>query len=117
MVPWMGSISAVSIVIIFLYGGKLVIAQEISPAGFVAFFWSIQRLVWPLISLGFVVGMIARGRAAYTRLEDIFHAVPDVVSGSLPAPDRVHGELEVRGLSFSYREGAPRVLDDVSFRI
>ncbi len=107
MGPMMQSLSAIGIVIIFLYGGHLMITGEITPEGFVAFFWSIQRLVWPLISLGFVVGMIARGRAAYTRLEDIFHAVPDVVSGSLPAPDRVHGELEVRGLSFSYREGAP----------
>jgi ATP-binding cassette subfamily B multidrug efflux pump len=117
MGPMMQSLSAIGIVIIFLYGGHLMITGEITPEGFVAFFWSIQRLVWPLISLGFVVGMIARGRAAYTRLEDIFHAVPDVVSGSHPGPDRIQGDLEVRGLSFSYREGAPRVLDDVSFRI
>jgi ATP-binding cassette subfamily B multidrug efflux pump len=117
MGPMMQSLSAIGIVIIFLYGGHLMITGEITPEGFVAFFWSIQRLVWPLISLGFVVGMIARGRAAYTRLEDIFHAVPDVVSGSHPGLARVEGELEVRGLSFSYREGGARVLDDVSFRI
>ena len=117
MGPMMQSLSAIGIVIIFLYGGHLMITGEVTPEGFVAFFWSIQRLVWPLISLGFVVGMIARGRAAYTRLEDIFQAVPDVVSGSQASPARVDGELEVRGLSFSYLEGAPRVLDDVSFRI
>jgi len=117
MGPMMASISSIGVVIIFLYGGHLMMQKEITPEGFVAFFWSIQRLVWPLISLGFVVSLIARGRAAYTRLEDIFHAVPDVVSGSHPAPDRVEGELEVRGLSFSYREGSARVLDDVSFRI
>ena len=117
MGPMMQSLSAVGIVIIFLYGGHLMITGEIAPEGFVAFFWSIQRLVWPLISLGFVVGMIARGRAAYTRLEDIFHAVPDVVSGSHAGLARVEGTLEVRGLSFSFVEGGQRVLDDVSFRI
>src|SRR5262245_24559059 len=78
MMPMMQSLSALGIVIVFLYGGHLMITGEITPGAFVAFFGSIQRLVWPLISLGFVVSLIARGRAAYTRLEDIFHAVPDV---------------------------------------
>jgi ATP-binding cassette subfamily B protein len=73
--------------------------------------------MWPLIALGFVVGMIARGRAAYTRLEEIFSAKPDVVSGHLPAPEQVLGGLEVRDLSFSYTEGGRKVLDQVSFRI
>jgi ATP-binding cassette subfamily B multidrug efflux pump len=113
----MQSLSALGIVIVFLYGGHLVATREISPAGFVAFFWSIQRLVWPLIALGFVVGMIARGRAAYTRLEDVFRAVPDVVGGDTPAPAEFRGELELRNLTFAYREGAPPVLDGVSFHI
>jgi ATP-binding cassette, subfamily B, multidrug efflux pump len=117
MGPMMQSLSAVGIVIIFLYGGHLMITGEIQPEGFVAFFWSIQRLVWPLISLGFVVGLIARGRAAYTRLEDIFHAVPEVVGGSQAGPARVEGELEVRNLSFAFVEGGTKVLDGVSFHI
>jgi ATP-binding cassette, subfamily B, multidrug efflux pump len=117
MGPMMQSLSAVGIVIIFLYGGHLVLTHEISPGAFVAFFWAIQRLAWPLVALGFVVGMIARGRAAYARLEDIFKAVPDVVDGREPAPAQVAGELEVRNLSFAYREGLPAVLDRVSFRI
>jgi len=55
MGPMMQSLSAIGIVIVFLYGGHLMITGEITPEGFVAFFWSIQRLVWPLVSLGFVV--------------------------------------------------------------
>lgn len=117
MGPMMQSLSAVGVVIVFMYGGHLVLNHEITPGAFVAFFWAIQRLAWPLVALGFVVGMIARGRAAYTRLEDVFKAVPDVVDGPLPAPAEVQGELEVRDLSFAYKEGAPPVLDHVSFRI
>jgi ATP-binding cassette subfamily B multidrug efflux pump len=117
MGPMMQSLSAVGVVIIFIYGGHLVLNHEISPGAFVAFFWAIQRLAWPLVALGFVVGMIARGRAAYTRLEDVFKAVPDVVDGPLPAPAAVEGELDVRDLSFAYHEGATPVLDHVSFRI
>jgi ATP-binding cassette subfamily B protein len=117
MGPMMQSLSALGIVVIFLYGGRLMIEGEITPGDFVAFFLSIQRLIWPLISLGFVVSLIARGRAAYTRLEDIFNAVPDVVGGARTSPIAHLGELEVRDLSFAYRDGAPNVLDGVSFKI
>jgi ATP-binding cassette subfamily B multidrug efflux pump len=117
MGPMMQSLSAVGVVIIFMYGGHLVLTHEITPGAFVAFFWAIQRLAWPLVALGFVVGMIARGRAAYARLEDVFKAIPDVVDGALPPPAAVQGELDVRDLSFAYHDGAPPVLDHVSFRI
>jgi ATP-binding cassette, subfamily B, multidrug efflux pump len=117
MGPMMQSLSAVGVVVIFIYGGHLVLTHEITPGAFVAFFWAIQRLAWPLVALGFVVGMIARGRAAYTRLEDVFKAVPDVVDGERAAPVHVEGELEVRDLSFAYRDELPKVLDGVSFRI
>jgi ATP-binding cassette subfamily B protein len=117
MGPMMQTLSAVGIVIIFIYGGQLVLTHEITPGAFVAFFWAMQRLAWPLMALGFVVGMIARGRAAYSRLEDVFKAVPDVVDGHEPAPATVEGELEVRDLTFAYREEQPPVLDHVSFQI
>jgi len=117
MFPLMGAIAQLGIVVFILYGGHLILVGEITTGAFVAFFNAINRLMWPLMALGFVVGMIARGRAAYTRLEDIFRAVPEVVSGPLPAPASVEGELEVRDLSFAYREGGTPVLDHVSFRI
>ncbi|HEX9295387.1 MAG TPA: ABC transporter ATP-binding protein [Polyangiaceae bacterium] len=117
MMPVTQSLSAVGLVIVFWYGGHLVLVDEITPGGFVAMFWAMQRLAWPLMALGFVVGMIARGRAAYTRLEEIFQAQPDVVDGSRRPEAPVRGELEVRNLCFSYRDDAPLVLDGVSFRI
>jgi ATP-binding cassette subfamily B protein len=117
MFPLMGSIVSLGIVVVFVYGPRLILAHEVTPGAFVAFFNAFQRLLWPLMALGFVVGLIARGRAAYTRLEDIFRAVPEVVSGPLPAPAEVRGELEVRDLSFAYKESGPQVLDHVSFRI
>jgi ATP-binding cassette subfamily B protein len=117
MAPMMQALSAAGVVIVFLYGGRLVLEGEITPGGLVAVFSALQRLSWPLMALGFVVGMVARGRAAYARLMEVYGAVPDVVSGPLPAPSETAGELEVRDLSFSYAPGSPRVLDHVSFHI
>jgi ATP-binding cassette, subfamily B, multidrug efflux pump len=117
MGPITQALGAAGMVVTFLYGGHLVLAREISAGGFVAFFWAFQRLTWPLFALGFVVGLIARGRAAYARLLQIFDAKPDVVGGATAAPDAVRGEIEVKGLSFSYGEGRANVLSGVSLRI
>jgi ATP-binding cassette subfamily B multidrug efflux pump len=117
MGPTTQALGAVGLVVIFLYGGHLVLIREISAGGFVAFFWAFQRLTWPLFALGFVVGLIARGRAAYARLRDIFDAKPDVVDGAVVTSAETVGELEVRNLSFSYGDGGPNVLNGVSLRV
>jgi len=115
MFPVMQSITAIGTIIVLWYGGDLLLRGEMSAGNFLAFFRALARLTWPLISLGFLVSMLQRGRAAFTRLADVFNAEPDIVGGPVPAPERVLGRLEVRGLSFSY--GQHRVLDGVSFDV
>ncbi|HLV65713.1 MAG TPA: ABC transporter ATP-binding protein [Polyangiaceae bacterium] len=105
---------AVGIVVVFWYGGSLVLRDELDPGGFLAFYRALGRLTWPLISLGFVLSLVQRGRASYSRLAEVYRAEPDVVDGAL-APPAVAGHLEVKHLSFSY--GPNRVLEDVSFEL
>jgi len=113
MGPVMQAISTIGIVIVFWYGGYLVLHGHLSEGGFLAFYRALARLTWPLIALGFLVGMVQRGRAAYSRLRMVFDAEPDIVDGPLPAPERVEGRLDVQNLSFGY--GDQPVLRDVSF--
>jgi ATP-binding cassette, subfamily B, multidrug efflux pump len=115
MGPIMGGISALGILVVFWYGGHLLGTGEISTGGFLAFYRALARLTWPLIALGFLVGMVQRGRASYTRLAEVYEAEPDIVDGPLPAPDHVDGRLTVRDLSFAH--GEQRVLDGVSFEL
>jgi ATP-binding cassette subfamily B multidrug efflux pump len=103
------------ILVVFWYGGHLVLAGELNEGQFLSFTRALGRLTWPLISLGFIVGLLQRGRAAYARLAEVFRAEPDIVSGSLPAPATVEGRIDVRSLSFSYN--GRKVLDDVSFTL
>ncbi len=115
MGPVMSAISAVGIVVVFWYGGHLILAGELDTGGFLAFYRALARLTWPLIALGFLVGLVQRGRASYARLIEIFEAEPDVTSGETPAPDTLAGKLEVRGLTFAHGENV--VLKDVSFEL
>lgn len=115
MGPVMSAIASIGVLIVFWYGGHLIMTGELSAGAFVAFYRALARLTWPLIALGFLVGLVQRGRASYARLKDIFEAEPDIVDGSLPAPEVVKGELSVRGLGFAY--GDNQVLSDVSFEL
>lgn len=115
MAPIMQAITAVGILIVFWYGGYLMLHHELDQGGFFAFYRALSRLTWPLIALGFLVSMVQRGRAAYSRLAEVYEAEPDIVDGPLPRPERCEGRLEVRNLSFGY--DGERVLKDVSFEL
>src|SRR5262249_6013832 len=89
MGPLMGAISAVGILVVFWYGGHLVLTQQMTKGDFVSFWMALLRLTWPMLALGFVAAIVQRGRAGYARLRTIFEATPEVVSGSLPRPAQV----------------------------
>ncbi|RLB62874.1 MAG: ABC transporter ATP-binding protein [Deltaproteobacteria bacterium] len=116
MWPVMGTVSAIGVLVVFWYGGSLLLHDpEFTTGDFVAFWLALMRLTWPMLAVGFIVSIVQRGRAGYERLKAIFDAVPDVAGGSRLAPKTVQGELRVEGLGFAY--GDRRVLDDVSFEV
>ncbi|MEM6791580.1 MAG: ABC transporter ATP-binding protein [Myxococcota bacterium] len=116
MGPVMGGMSAVGVLVVFWYGGVLLVEDPgFSEGDFVAFWLALLRLVWPMMALGFVAAVVQRGRAGYERLRRVFDAEPDIQDGDARAPRSVRGSLRVEGLSFAY--GDDPVLDDVSFEV
>lgn len=115
MGPIMGALSAFGVLIVFWYGGNLIISGEISKGGFVSFWLALLRILWPMMAIGFVAAIVQRGRAGYERLCTVFHAQPDIVDGPIPAPQHSPGALTVHGLSYAH--GARCVLSDVSFAV
>lgn len=113
MGPIMQSITSLGVLIVFWYGGVLLVRGTIDAGGFLVFFRALGRLTWPLMALGFLVGLLQRGRAAYSRLREVYDEVPEIQDGPLPAPSQVRGQLSVRHLRYAY--GAREVLSDVSF--
>jgi ATP-binding cassette subfamily B protein len=113
--PIVASIAAFGVVIVFWYGGHLMLAGEIDQGGFLSFYRALAQLSWPLISIGFLVGVLQRGRASYARLSEIFETTPDVTDGTATLPPDYPPSLHVVGLSYAY--GETKVLDDVSFSL
>lgn len=119
MGPVIGALGAVGVLIVFWYGGSLLLATDearrISTGDFVAFWLALLRLTWPMLAVGFVAGIVQRGRAGYQRLRTIFDAEPDVFDGPLSPPSRVRGALRVEDLCFAY--DAEPVLRQVGFEV
>lgn len=114
MAPILQITLALGLLVVFWYGGSLVMHGELDRGQFLAFTRALGRLTWPLMSMGFIVGMLQRGRASYSRLAEIFSAEPDIVDGPLH-PRALPEGLRVEHLSFAYQER--KVLDDVSFTL
>jgi ATP-binding cassette subfamily B protein len=114
MTPILQITLAMGVLVVFWYGGDLVMHHEIDKGQFLAFTRALGRLTWPLMSLGFIVGMMQRGRASYSRLAEIFAAEPDIQDGPLHPPEIPAG-LEVKDLTFAY--GERTVVSGVTFKL
>ena len=119
MFPILGMTAAVGGLILFWYGGQMLLDGPerggLSKGDFFAFWSAMGRMTWPMIALGFSLAIIQRGRAGYARLKEIFDAQPEVVDGPLAAPPVIAGTLRVTGLSLAY--GERKVLDGVGFEV
>lgn len=115
MGPTMSAVGATGMLVVFWYGGYLVLSGHMTHGDFVAFWAALARLTWPIMAFGFVVSMVQRGRAGYARIEQVLEAEPDVIDGSAAALRHVRGALDVRGLAFAF--GSGKVLDNVSFQV
>ena len=114
MWPVMQSVTMLGVLVVFWYGGRLIVQGEFKAEQFLSFYRALFRLTWPLAALGFLVSVLQRGRAGYARLRDIFDAKPDVVDGQAQLP-QVSGHLEIRNLTFAYNEQP--VLRELSLQV
>jgi ATP-binding cassette subfamily B protein len=113
--PVLQTVSGLGLLVSFWYGGSLLLTGELEPGGFLAFYRALMRLTWPLVALGFLVSMVQRGRAAYTRIADLYAVAPAIQDGTLALAEPAEGALDVHDLGFAYREQT--VLDRVSFTL
>jgi ATP-binding cassette subfamily B protein len=97
------------------YGGRLVVAGAITLGEFVAFTAYLAMLHWPMIAVGWVVNIFERGEAAMGRISSILEAPATIRDESLAAVPAIRGEVEFRGLDFSY-DGRP-VLRGIDLRV
>ncbi len=103
-------------VIIVAVGVPMAVRGEITAGDFTAFMLYLQRMIWYLIALGYVVNLYQRGTASLKRFNEILEAEPSIKDepGVSEKPP-IRGAVEFRGLTFAYN-GKP-VLQDIDLAI
>ena len=114
--PLLGLFSGAAMVIVLYLGGREAMSGAISLGDYVAFFFYLALLIWPMIALGWVTNLFQRGAASMGRINVIMEREPSVRAPENPHPiDGVRGEIEFRGVGFRYPGTEREVLRDISF--
>jgi len=109
-----------AIFLLLYIGGPMAVAGEMSVGELAAFATLIGALLPPLRSLGWMLGVLQRGKAALERIFELLDAEIDCPEGDTPR-QQVAGNgplLDVRNLNFAYPDEPDRhVLSGVNLRV
>lgn len=86
-----------------VFGSIMVVRNQVEIGTLVAFYQYILTLAWPVMAIGFFIGLTQRARASLGRIGEI-------LSLKVNKPDKgkkvkLQGEILIKDLSFSYEEG------------
>jgi ATP-binding cassette subfamily B protein len=117
--PLIGLLKWLGFVLTIFVGGRMMARGELSLGTFLAFHMWAGMLIWPMISLGWVLALWQRGKVAMGRISAILDAPRGIDDPAEPlalgaAP---RGEIEIRGLTFTHAGAATPSLSDVSFHV
>jgi ATP-binding cassette subfamily B protein len=111
------TVLTLSTAVVFLYGGKLVIAQQLTIGGLVAFMGYHLKLLSPVQNLLGIYTNLLTGGVALERVFEVMDVPPEIVEIAAPvALPYVRHALSFAQVRFRYAVDVP-VLQDVSFTI
>lgn len=116
--PLVMMISAISFIVLLIYGALAVMDGHMTLGTFIALHNYIRLLVWPMMAMGFIVNIMQRGIASMERLNDIFAVKSQINEAehpiSLPSP---RGDIAFEKVSFRFPGQSREALKNVSFTI
>jgi ATP-binding cassette subfamily B multidrug efflux pump len=118
MRPLLQFFIGIGFVIIFAVGVPMAVSGTITAGDFTAFNLYLQRMIFPLIALGYVVNLYQRGTASLKRINELYAIKPAVAD----APDarrqpEIRGTIEFRNLNFAYGVGGAPILREINLKI
>jgi ATP-binding cassette subfamily B protein len=98
--PMLNTLAALGTAILILFGGRAYYFSDMTKGDLVAFSGYLARLVWPTLTLGFMLALVQRGRASWSRLIQLQDTKPDIPDGTeapLAATSKP-ARIEIKGL-------------------
>jgi len=115
--PILNTLAPLGIAILILVGGRAVIHGDIDVGYYTAFGALLARLVWPTLTLGFMLALVQRGRASWSRLVQLQETKTDIVDSTEPPLPQTSRPAHVEVKDLSIRIGERAILEQVSFEL
>ena len=94
---------ALAMWVVFLVGGRLVVAGEMPVDRFFTFAMYVYELTFPTFIMGWVFALWQRGGAAMQRVDEVLSTDPSIADRKDPeAVESLGGAIEFRNLTFRY---------------
>ena len=117
MHPLVAGVNELSVMLLLVLGGYYLLEGNgaLTLGEFIKFAGYQFQLIWPMISIGWVVNQFHRASASVRRLEAIFESKSNIVLPAepvTPPAGKITGTISIRNLDFAYN--GKKVLEDVS---
>ena len=117
----MSLLMGLAYVTVLIYGGRMILGlvpnSPLTLGQFTQFALVLDRLAWPMLSIGMITNMLQRGSASWGRLQELFVAQPMIKDDGRTdvSIKTLRGEIEFDKVSLNF--DGQQVLRDVSLRI
>lgn len=116
--PFMEFIGNLAMISLLIFGGWLVMNDQLSLGELVAFFSLVNYIIGPLMHLGFIVNQFSQAKAAGERLLDILEADESITSKDSALADvNIKGDVVFDHVTLKYTEDDDAALKDISFHV
>ncbi len=102
---------------LLFWGGMATYNRKISIGNYSVLLVLVQRLLWPLVTLGEIFDKYQRSMASTNRIMDLLDAPINIIPGNKSLPvEQVRGEIDFKQVTFAYANREP-VIQDLSLHI
>lgn len=108
----------ITFAVILAIGGLAAVDRTLPIGDLFKFIDLTIKVFWPLIAIGWILGMLPRAVASARRIEDLTKEVSPIQDGDTDLGlEDVKGGLAFESVDFTYERGAERALKNVSVEI
>ncbi len=109
--PSMDLFVGMCFVVLTLYGGLLIIRDELTLGTFFAYQWYIWGVIWPVRMMGWLLSIMRQALAAFPRILDILEAPLTIEDApdAIPLP-KVRGEIRFEDVWFAFPDEPDRMV-------
>lgn len=105
-----------STLLVIYFGGNLVIAKAISVGVIAEFIIYVNKLTWPVASLGWVTSIVQRAAASQERINEFLHSEPEI-KNHIHLDTPIDGKIVFDQVTFVYPDSGIKAIDNLSFEI